>query len=294
MVGTAELGGHGTEVALGQCVQTRCAAREPRGARSRGDLQELADVGGVALRSSVSFHGDDAYARTVTGADDPATLGLSGGAPVVVLASLGGARLRASAACPGRSSPRRARSRLRAVEVLGGAVLVVELGDADRAGHRDAGGNLVLRVRSPTSAPRSTAPAMAVSGHEDANSSPPSRATKSLGRSRGARTPAHAQHRITGVVPVEVVDRLEVVEVAHDDRQRLAGAAVQELARKALLPRPPVADRRERVLSGELVEPGDEHLCGDAPSSSVRVTSLPPLPFAVHLAAIARVDAVTR
>ena len=247
MAGTLELGGHGAGVALDQVAYEHVgAAREPRGARSRGDLQELADVGGVALRSSVSFHGTCVRPnRDQRMIQRP--LGSQAERPSVVLASLGGARL-LQRSVSGRSSPRRSAVGS-VVEVLGGAVLVVELGDADRTGHRDAGGEPGAPGALPHLGAEVDRTGHGVSGHR-MRTRRPRAGRRSRSAAPGPRGPhAHAQHRITGVVPVEVVDRLEVVEVAHDDRQRLAGAAgPQELAREALLPRPPVADRRERVL----------------------------------------------
>ena len=110
----------------------------------------------------------------------------------------------------------------------------------------------------------SSAAAARVSGSRTMNSSPPIRPTKSLAGVRGEHDADRGEHRVAAVVPVGVVDRLEVVEVEHDRGQRrpparrlghhapelvLGGAAVGQPGER--VGRGPVLGQREGAQVGE-------------------------------------------
>ena len=87
------------------------------------------------------------------------------------------------------------------------------------------------------------------SGSSTANSSPPKRATRSVGRKYSRSASATAiEHAVAGDVAVLVVECFEVVDVDHHQAQRLL--AVQRARHLALEHRPhpmPVAQARQRV-----------------------------------------------
>ena len=85
----------------------------------------------------------------------------------------------------------------------------------DRTGRSNA-----RTIRSATPSACASSP---MSSHRTANSSPPKRATVSLGRSSAAQARAdRAQQLVAGVVAERVVDDLEVVEVEEEQREAAA------------------------------------------------------------------------
>jgi len=76
-----------------------------------------------------------------------------------------------------------------------------------------------------------------------------------------------AQHQITGQVPVAVVDRLEVVHVEEQQRERsLVALSTRDLAVRELLEITPIVDLRQTVKDGHAVDlfvvRGLEVMCG--------------------------------
>ena len=70
------------------------------------------------------------------------------------------------------------------------------------------------------------APSRSVSCSSTTNSSPPQRPAKSLARTpRRSVAPNGGEHLVARLMPVAVVERLEVVEVDHDGGQRACGRA---------------------------------------------------------------------
>ena len=92
---------------------------------------------------------------------------------------------------------------------------------------------------------------MSAPGRISASSSPPYRAARSDSRaaSRGSGGDG-AQHLVAGDVTEPVVDALEVVDVDHHERQRLAGepACALDLVGQALLEEAAIRQARQRVL----------------------------------------------
>ena len=61
-----------------------------------------------------------------------------------------------------------------------------------------------------------------------------------------------AQHRVTGLVPVGVVDLLEVVDVEHEQADRRGQALrPRHLSLERLVEQPPVGEAGERVAGGQ-------------------------------------------
>ncbi len=85
------------------------------------------------------------------------------------------------------------------------------------------------------------------------NSSPPTRATVSLAADDGFESAGDAlQHLVAGVVPANVVDFLEAVEVDHHQRERVhRPAGALEGLLDAVVQERPVRQPGERVPEGE-------------------------------------------
>ena len=134
------------------------------------------------------------------------------------------------------------------------------------AGDADAGVDLDVGISSSTNGSwrarlqplgRRTvaAPESAVSAMTTANSSPPRRASRSVGAQAGVReaSPELRQQEVAGVVAERVVELLEAVEVDHRDRQR--GRAVRRRrapALQALVEQPAVREPGQLVGQREL------------------------------------------
>ena len=86
------------------------------------------------------------------------------------------------------------------------------------------------------------------------------RATVSISRSSRVSIRGEGDERVVaGRVAVAVVDLLEVVDVDHQRRERLAAAAgAGELVARALLERAPVEQAGERIGGGGVAQLGDQ------------------------------------
>jgi hypothetical protein len=72
------------------------------------------------------------------------------------------------------------------------------------------------------------------------------------------RAREHPQGEVAGVVPERVVHGLQVVHVAEDQGKRAAGALARlDLLRDATQERPPIRERRERIVGRLVAEPYD-------------------------------------
>ena len=126
---------------------------------------------------------------------------------------------------------------------------VAARGQRDAPRERDAGA-AARSARQARGASASASAALAP-GRSTQNSSPPSRPAVTSASPAGGgaqRVGGGAQHRVAGLVAARVVDRLEPVEVAEQQRGRLAARG--ELL-EPLLDRAPVGEAGQRVLERE-------------------------------------------
>ena len=95
-----------------------------------------------------------------------------------------------------------------------------------------------------------------------ANSSPPKRATVSIGRMQSCSACGDVlEHQVAGRVAVGVVDALEVVDVDHQHQRRLAGAGdAVDLAGQRQLELAPVGQAGQRVAARQLAQAVDHRL----------------------------------
>ena len=130
------------------------------------------------------------------------------------------------------------------------------------ARHATAGDRGARALTPPTSACSCSATSAAWSGatllSRIANSSPPSRATASVPRTRSLQRGGHELEQVVARLVAEgVVDGLEAVEVHEQERGLLAVApTARDLATELLLEAPPVPQIGQRIVVGEALQRG--------------------------------------
>ena len=139
---------------------------------------------------------------------------------------------------------------------------LVEEDHAELRGHREPATRRGRRVTPATSACSCSVTSAARSGatlpSRTANSSPPSRATASVPRTRCLQRRGHELEQVVaGLVAEGVVNGLEAVEVHEQERRLLAVApTARDLATELLLETPPVPQIGERIVVGEALQRG--------------------------------------